>query len=987
MSWEGDLASTSQERLLHVTMDTCTKEVVISNSTGVAQSMLKHQRSVSHSSALTHTLKWANEKQALSIENASPPPATPSRLSHSEGSKDNFLNERKLRCFFSKVTKAAGRGVIGSFSEVPRHTSNEINQWIAEGYSTLQILHDKIKEQPWRQIASVGHPALMEQLIALQKLLEKPPFISAPYQAEFILKQALILAHQATAIFSPDELVHRSLEISFCELGKLIFAADRSPVTLIERVKLFQGNSLIEWLSDNVQNVIDQSKLKIKQNCQKHLFSGLQSPDLARRNKLIKETSDLLLLQDGTINTGLIHIVSEELVNSDMELQLKMNLLQSTPKLRSIVNSLNPTTLHQPILNTLNDRGLHENSTSQKRSAAFTALTALFSHLRQGNEGSCFATFLAINMLASRPVECAEDFIELLQKGYLTKYCDGISIQFPFIPSSYSESIDKNVLVTHTGQGLLPDGNKPYLWDSPGLQSAAYAMGIKDVKSAIEAYLQQLSAKTTVELPLTVKPLDIIRSFSVSPEIQYKGIKAFEEEETSPLLMAWVSSIAGMAEANESGILKSTVIVTILTVLIENIHKITPPFPKPLIELFNVYLNDELNKSLRFLYDRSIDNASIGNDQHSKKGGFVLFDRNDSISPDKWTKIDSSELFNALIQKHALLVLAKIKEQGNMRVIQWLELFTVTVQTLFESEYFLNETIKNINVRNNRLKNPLKKVDDLKYTPWLIRGGNNPKKILQVYLESSQLPTTEKFTPLSAPNLLQKILQLGQACSEHNHDHSKTNPYLLTPVRTQGLHSFSLMLGHPSLLKGFEKGADTNAWLQDCVLKPGKTIAASPIDAQMKRALIDLTLKKIVSSKNTQAFLDQYITIPHNVTIKEFRYHIKGILQRIQPNTSRILSMWMRKIDTHIYTSLQPNMKLGLENSAVHFADTNWYEGAHDVHFCFVVNPGNGKLEIWEAMDNGKNLSAADQMVWLQDHEWEIYEPFFLDKETSHVKK
>lgn len=960
--------------------DNCTRELGINPIETAHPQIRNTPKSASFSSSLTHTLKWAQDKQILSIENTTHQKVSSNRLSHSHEFRDDFVNERKLRGFFSKITKAAGKDVLGNGADMLKHTQSEINQWITAGYTTLQSLIPNGKDFPWDQISSIKHPVLMEQLITLYHILKNPPFNSAPYPSEFILRQALILARQANSPFDQTELVNQSLEISFCELAKLIFAADRAPVTLIERIKHFQGNGLSGWLDDNVRGVIEQSKNKILHVHQKHVHSGIQPPELAKRNKLINEVSEIILLKDGTVNSGLIHKVCNELVGSDIELNLRLNLLQNSPKLRSMLNSINPATLYAPLVN----NALEEYST--KRNASFTVLTAFLSHLRQGNEGSCFATFLAINMLASRPLECAEDLIELMQNGYLTKHCEGISIQFPFVPTHYTESIAKPILVTPEGQSLLPNGNKPFLWESPGLQAAAAAMQIKDLKEAVQNYLKKIATPAVTPRPLTVKPLQIILALHESSEIQNIGIKAFEREEVSPLLLAWVNSIAGMAEANDSGLLKSTLVVTVLAVIIEKIKSNNPPFPKPLIELFNVYLNEELNRSLRFLYDRSVDNESVSNDQHSKKGGFILYDRGFSSSPNDWNKIDSPELFNEMIKQLVEKVLKSIKEQGSVRLIQWIDDFSQKTLALFNDDFFLNETIKNINVRNNRLNNPLEYASDLKFTPWLIRGGNNPKKTLQVYLERNELPSIEKFTPLSAPNLLQKVIQLGQACSEHNHDQIGTNPYLITPVRTQGLHSFSLMLGHPTLLKGLEKGSDPNLWLQECVIKPGKSIAQSAITPTMKRELIDFCLKKILPANYTQTFLDKYLAIPTCVTVKEFRYHLKGILQEIHPSL-RGLSLWMRKIDTCIYNCLSVEQKTHLENSAVHFADTNWYEGAHDVHFCFVINPGNGKLEIWEAMDNGKNLSAADQMAWLQDHEWEIYEPFFLDKENPHVKK
>lgn len=973
MAFERDITSSTGD--LRVGITDMTRDVSPSYPTHTAKKS-------SPSEVLTLALNWTKENQILSIEHVTSHSYV-CKESISTKAKDDFLTERKLRGFFTKINKAVGKSSLVQPFEIFKTNDNEIPLWIAEGFTSLEILKQKNKSFPWQQIAALGHPELIEQLILLQKLLEEEPFDSAPAQTNFLMKQALIIARQASSPFIPKHASHDTMEMAQSEIAKLIFAADRSPIALINQVRNCQGGKLSEWLETNLLNAIHQTQQKITLTAKKHAQTKVQSSDLVERSKLLREMSELLLLKNGWLNSGFIHVLIKQLLTpeGDVELISKLSLLKNNPKLRSIINALNPTSPPHALLSMPLD--MHEQQ-PLKRTLALSILNAYLSHLRQGNEGSCFATFLAINMLASRPVECVKDFAELLQNGSLTKHCEGIATQFPFMPIPCTEAIEKKILSTHQGQTLLSNGLKPFLWESTGIQVAAQAMGILNVKAAVEEYLKKLSPTAASTMPLIIKPIDLIRSFSSSEEMQYKGICAFEAEETSPLLQAWVNSIAGMAETNESGIIKSALVTTVHAVLMEKVNQTNPPFPKPLIELFFSYFNEELNKSLRFLYDRTIDNAKTGVDQHSKKGGFVLFDRNRSLSPDKWLKVDSHELFNTTIEKYVLHVLGKVKEQGSIRLSQWLEPFGKKILESFESDDFLNQTIKNINSINNKLKTPLEHVKELKYTPWLIRSGNNPKKILEVYLETNELPITEKFLPLSAPNLLQKVLQLGQTCSQNMHNLSMTNPYLITPVRTPGLHSFSLMLGHPSLLKGLEKGTDINAWLQESVIRPGKSITNSPITPAMRHALVDFCLKKLLLPKQTQPFLDMYLKIPPQVTIKEFRYQLKEILINIQTNPSS-LSTYMRKLDTQIYQFLPAEQKEILEKSAVHFADTNWYEGAHDVHFCFVVNPGNGKLEIWEVMDNGKNLSAADQMAWLQDHEWEIYQPFFLDKETTHV--
>jgi len=57
----------------------------------------------------------------------------------------------------------------------------------------------------------------------------------------------------------------------------------------------------------------------------------------------------------------------------------------------------------------------------------------------------------------------------------------------------------------------------------------------------------------------------------------------------------------------------------------------------------------------------------------------------------------------------------------------------------------------------------------------------------------------------------------------------------------------------------------------------------------------------------------------------------------------------------------------------IHFADTNLHSGVHDVHFCFLVNPGSGKVEVWQVNDDNSGLTPLDQRHVCKNARWEIY--------------
>jgi hypothetical protein len=66
---------------------------------------------------------------------------------------------------------------------------------------------------------------------------------------------------------------------------------------------------------------------------------------------------------------------------------------------------------------------------------------------------------------------------------------------------------------------------------------------------------------------------------------------------------------------------------------------------------------------------------------------------------------------------------------------------------------------------------------------------------------------------------------------------------------------------------------------------------------------------------------------------------------------------------------LTPSQRQLLETTAIHFADTNFEDDGHDIHFAFQVNPVTLKLDIFETLDNGRLVRIngsliKDGLVW-----------------------
>lgn len=149
--------------------------------------------------------------------------------------------------------------------------------------------------------------------------------------------------------------------------------------------------------------------------------------------------------------------------------------------------------------------------------------------------------------------------------------------------------------------------------------------------------------------------------------------------------------------------------------------------------------------------------------------------------------------------------------------------------------------------------------------------------------------------------------------------------------------------------------------------------------------VLEFSQNKFIPFEKTSDFLKEIALIPETISNCEFRNQILTILNSFSINQKQ-KATYPQIFDMAFYQYLPETQKKLIESSAVHFADTNWNEGIHDIHFCFAVNPGTGQLAIWESYDDGSHMVLLDQKFWLMNQTWEFYaHPEALLPQNEHL--
>ncbi len=144
-----------------------------------------------------------------------------------------------------------------------------------------------------------------------------------------------------------------------------------------------------------------------------------------------RQLSLCLVTPNGDVNFGLIPYY----VSRSNTTHPNLEQLYRSCRLRRIIESIKgpyPARSQRLIRETLNIPP-HIPVLAEHGPAA--VICALLTPHRQQDIGSCFSTSICIQLQTARPDRCAQDWADLLQKGYLERSIDGKALRFPLTES------------------------------------------------------------------------------------------------------------------------------------------------------------------------------------------------------------------------------------------------------------------------------------------------------------------------------------------------------------------------------------------------------------------------------------------------------------------------------------------------------------------------------------------------------------------------
>ncbi|MCB1134882.1 MAG: hypothetical protein KDK78_01335, partial [Chlamydiia bacterium] len=897
-------------------------------------------------------------------------------------------------------------------NRIPASGDPGLDELRARGYQVLAERLLKEEGMPWDRIRLLSSADLMEQIVDLHDCMAAQTNAIPDATRNHILSLALsqaekhIPANQAypgsrfpNLSFSP----RIAMKTLMRRLGELLHLVNHQPAKLSA---VGDDKSAMSYVQRTFEKEMKLLRERMDGYKEAHIRTGMQDPERAVATRLPMELARFLLNPTGTINYGIIPQLMDSFlsdsphrVNHEMNLHYTLALLHRSPRLREKFNSLHrpesPFCPSNPVIRTMLRYPAEKELTDFD--AKLAALGGLLSHLRQGNVGSCFATFLAIQLQAAHLDRCLEDFQQMLSKGAITRQVGEASVEFPFLLRMSTDCIDTPIDLNSDGRVRVYQRKEGYIWESPGLQAACHAIGISDHEAALRVATKTLHAaqketpvwfkckgKDLIDELCKMRLQDESNSLSLRQLCQ-RACFAFEAETSCALLRVWENAIAGMAEADLNGqVRKASVTATGRSILCE-LRDGTKASTGARNQFFNLWI-DLLSAKSRMQYDPDVPHKDTATDGHSTEGAYVLYDTMDATDIGEWKRIDTPELYQDYVLRILEEAWAKV-EFGDMKDALKKELSEALphMRDYIASETFLTDALYHYDVSNLFGKDPLKDPEALEHTPWVDKCGNNTPYTLQIYLEMANSPMRERIQAENAQDLLKRVVHLAKSASDETRELFEANPYKLVSVRTPGQHAFTLMLGHPDMVKAWRGDKDLDQWIQAHVIEPGLAVAEAKLPDASRQEMISYCHRYHIGKGRADRFNQLANQIPSHISVQRFRDQLIDCVLQVEGSNIKDKQLTMRRIDSRLVSVLPEGLRQVLSESALHFADTNWNSGVQDLHFCFVVNPGTKAVEIWKSYADRSIMMAMNQNDWLLEREWEFFTDLELIPHTDLI--
>lgn len=795
------------------------------------------------------------------------------------------------------------------------------------------------------------------------------------------------------------------IDIAKQQVAQIIFLAD---IDINKTASLIDLNNIPQSLT----RIQKQFELKIQNNIasinnQKIRHDKVPIQDSALVVSVLKPLAiaSMLVTSAGLLNLGLIDSIkkyffdfSTDLVQYEKELLQTLDDIEHSSILQQQIEKVSKPISPELASNDLIRISLHlpTTATPTDAQAKIVVLAALLSDMRQGDVGSCFGTSVAIMMMGSLKGRVISDVEQLITQGRIVRKNSNGQTDFIPVLDIGDSTLETAIPINKDGLVLL-EKSTGYLWESPGIIAACKQLNIPDdkiqnvIQSIISAYYasEKIDPKKSSEIsPQTIIKY-LVEGISSGKNYNSQQIRelnniasfAFSSETNTPLLRAWESCIASMAESKTHDYVRHKILNCVTTALDfvwpkNSLYCLTEQAKK----VQNIFQNT-LNSSIQLRYDPKVEiKAKDTGDGHSKMlGAFVLHEldhgtRSITAKP----VLNPTQFKNFVIKKLNVSKESIEKSADNdlnkcQAIVQNIQTFLAKPDSNFSS--FLKEAIRSYEDENKKIKDPLKVWEEIEHLPFRDATGDEN---VAVYSTATGINpgNPETYRPKDASSLLKSFILFGRSRAKADKFLEDNNPYQRYMVDTPQ-HAFTLTPEDSSIVGAMSSPQPPKQWIEEHVIKPGNAVANIPISQEQKNLLINAVCTDMVPKERVASFKKNIASISDSTnTIHLYANEVLNILLKTtRRKNAKTRAAFSRQLTNIILEKvLPPNASKLLEKTAARIADTNWVDqGVRHIYFSCFFDPLTKSLQLGTQDEDGSHLQAVDQEEWVVYVPWEMY--------------
>lgn len=710
-----------------------------------------------------------------------------------------------------------------------------------------------------------------------------------------------------------------------------------------------------------IASEIQKAVAQLDQYHQAQIRAGIQEPNLcyAMRKALI--LADLLVDASGKLRADICqqvkpYFISSQPLEYEQNISRVLDILDSSwQSFFDAVKKPQNQSYANLILRALFSLSAKDMITD--RHAKVAILSAMFAPENQGPVGDCFAVADLIRDHQKYFKHSAQDYAEIVQKGYLTRLVNTQDDNFFFLPTIADIDCDKTFHIDTAGN--IKSANIA-LFNAPGFSSASNVMGGDQVPNLLQNVTQllfqgakantvQVTASRVIEACAEV--IAMHQPGLAKEELMAKGCYGFSSLTNNPVLRATECAFAAMAEDRPQDSTRGNINYCVAKAMEgtwNSIGSTSKDFETTFAALFDA--------SYRLVYNLDIPLSQPSADGSSTDGGFQLYQRISNQPEVIGVRIATPEDFRELVLNAITLAQNKLNSsESASKIAQQLSDFV-------QNGTFLRDALWAYDHANTKENDPVKNYQNLPRTPMQSCDGDNPYEVDDIDTKQTFENSIQTYTPANSQALIQWCLDL-----------SKKAPDGLLPMNSPQ-HAFNFVPGNADIKAFQTSGVSSKDWVKQVLIIPGMKIATRKIDSNteaiLSNAVFNIISKALPDPTGYQNLVKQMSG--KSLTVQKFAQGIvDGVNSLLNSNAFQASEVALL-VDYLLLQVLPVNDLNIIQSSAIRFAFTNWNDGSKNIYFCTYFNLRTAQVGFGSIDEDKSSLQPMDEAAWINNQQWDV---------------